>query len=77
MKTLAGRISMLSIGVAVLTALLAGALALGLIRNSGAAAAQRDLGRLADVAQSAAQSSDTVVQARRKVRNALGGLNES
>jgi len=74
-KTLAGRISLLSIGIAVLTSLLAGALALGLIRNSGASAAQRNLGRLADVAQSAAEGSNTVLEARRQVRSALAGLN--
>ena len=71
MKTLAGRISLLSIGIAVLTALLAGALALGLIRNSGASAAQRNLARIAVVAQSAADNG-----ARRPAQlfKALNGL---
>jgi len=70
-KTLAGRISLLSIGVAVLTALLAGALALGLIRNSGAAAAHSNLRRVADVAQSAADSGGL---RGKRVATALSGL---
>jgi two-component system sensor histidine kinase BaeS len=70
-RTLAGRISLLSIGIAVVTALVAGALALGLIRNSGADAARRDLGRLADVSQSAAANPAT---ASRRLAAALSGL---
>jgi len=70
-KTLAGRISLLSIGIAVLTALIAGALALGLIRNSGAAAARSDLARIADVAQSAADNGGLP---RKPVAGALRGL---
>lgn len=75
MRTLAGRISLLSIGVAVLTAVLAGALALGLVRNSGANAARANLARLADVAASAAANNRTGAVAGLRVRRALTGLN--
>jgi two-component system sensor histidine kinase BaeS len=71
-RTLAGRISLLSIGVAVLTALLAGALALGLGRNSGADAARRNLGRLADVTQTAVDNGAGIPRPR--VVKALAGL---
>ena len=43
----------LTVGIAVVTAVLAGALSLGLIRTSGDDAARRSLARLADVTQSA------------------------
>jgi two-component system sensor histidine kinase BaeS len=72
-RTLAGRISVLSVGVAVLTALLAGALALGLGHNSGAGAARRNLGRLADVTQTAVDNGGGVPRPR--VVKALAGLN--
>ena len=51
--SLATRISLFGVGVAALTAVIAGALAVGLIRSSGADTARRNLGRLADLAQSA------------------------
>jgi two-component system sensor histidine kinase BaeS len=51
--SLAARISLLSVGIAVITAVLAGALGSGLIRKNSADTARRNLARLADVAQSA------------------------
>jgi two-component system sensor histidine kinase BaeS len=70
-KSLAGRISLLSVGVAVITALLAGALSLGLIRTSGDAAAKRSLARLADVTSAAVANPGV---APRRLAVALGGL---
>lgn len=52
-QRLATRIALLSVGIAVLTALIAGALATGLIRNTGADSAHRTLRRLADVSAAA------------------------
>ncbi len=75
MKTLAGRISLLCIGIALITGLLAGALATGLIRTSGAAAARKQLGRLADVAESAATSGGNGALGKPRLRTALAGLN--
>jgi two-component system OmpR family sensor kinase len=71
--SLAARISLLSVGIAVLTALIAGALAIGLIRNSGANTAQRNLARLADVAQSAADGR-TLTRVPARLRAALQEL---
>jgi two-component system sensor histidine kinase BaeS len=72
--SLATRISLVSVGIAVLTAVIAGGLAIGLIRNSGADTARQNLARLADVAESAATnvSSGAVLQGR--LRRALEGL---
>jgi len=53
-STLAARISLLSVGIAVLTAIIAGILATSLIRNAGADSAQRTLASLADVSQAVA-----------------------
>jgi two-component system, OmpR family, sensor kinase len=72
--TLATRISLLSVGIAVVTALLAGALAFGLIRNNGAGAAHQKLSRLANVAQSVSGNAATGAPARARLRNALQGL---
>jgi two-component system sensor histidine kinase BaeS len=69
--SLATRIALLSVGVAVITALLAGALATGLIRNGGADTARRNLARLADVMQSAVGSGPV---AQTRVRRALTDL---
>ncbi len=52
--TLATRIALLSVGIAVVTALVAGVIATGLVRNAGADSARQTLGRLAEVAQSVA-----------------------
>jgi two-component system sensor histidine kinase BaeS len=72
-STLATRISLLSVGIAVITALIAGALATGLIRNAGADSARKTLARIADVAQSGAPGTAAAGQAR--LRKALQGLN--
>jgi two-component system sensor histidine kinase BaeS len=78
--SLATRISLLSVGVAIVTALVAGGLAIGLIRNNGAAAARQTLGRLADVAQSVATRNagsgvDRVgLAAQAKLHKALQGI---
>ncbi len=50
--TLAFRIAVLSVAIAVGTALIAGSIAVGLIRHSGASSARSELSRLAAVAQS-------------------------
>ncbi|MDT4929411.1 MAG: two-component system, OmpR family, sensor kinase [Pseudonocardiales bacterium] len=73
--TLATRISLLSVGIVVITALIAGALATGLIRNSGAAAARKTLANLANVAQSVADNTQTGRVAQRRLVLALQGLN--
>jgi two-component system OmpR family sensor kinase len=73
-STLATRISLLSVAIAVVTALFAGALATGLIRNAGAESARQTLSRLADVAQSVADERSGPVT-RRKLTDALVGLN--
>jgi two-component system sensor histidine kinase BaeS len=70
--SLATRISLLSVGIAVVTALIAGALATGLIRNAGADAARTTLARLADVTQSAVEGTAATGQLR--LRTALAGL---
>jgi two-component system sensor histidine kinase BaeS len=70
--SLATRISLLSIGIAVTTAVLAGALATGFIRDSSSDTARRNLARLADVAQSSLPNG---VVAQGQVRRALQGLN--
>jgi two-component system, OmpR family, sensor kinase len=74
-RTLAGRISLLSVGIAVITALLAGALAAGLIRNGGADTARKTLGRLADVVESVAANGRTGAPTQARLRAALTGLN--
>jgi signal transduction histidine kinase len=73
--SLATRISLLSVGIAVVTALLAGALAAGLIRNNGSGAARKTLGRLADVTQSVATNGRSGATAQARLRRALQGIN--
>lgn len=72
--SLATRISLLSVGIAVLTAVLAGVLAAGLIRNNGADTARKTLGRLADVTASVATNGQTGAIAQSRLRKALQGL---
>jgi two-component system OmpR family sensor kinase len=71
---MATRISLLSVGVAVITALIAGALAIGLIRNAGIDEARKTLARLTDLAvtQSVANGQNRVNQTR--ARKSLQGL---
>ncbi|WP_375480491.1 ATP-binding protein [uncultured Jatrophihabitans sp.] len=71
--TLAVRISVLSVAIAVITAVIAGTLAIGLIRNAGAGAARKNLARVADVAQAVAVRNNATTQ--RRLRTALAGLN--
>ncbi|OFE17928.1 hypothetical protein BA895_14220 [Humibacillus sp. DSM 29435] len=71
--TLAGRITALAVGIAVVTALLAGALVIGLTRSSVDAAAQQTLARLADGAAERADLAATVASQTRAVRT-LGTL---
>ena len=73
-STLAGRIVVLSVGIAVLTALLAGALVIGLTRVSVDSSAQQTLSRLADGAADRADLAPTVASQTRAVRT-LGSLN--
>jgi len=72
--SLATRISLLSVGIAVVTALVAGALAIGLIRGSGADTARQTLARLADVAESASTNNPTALAGQGRLRRALNGL---
>lgn len=73
--TLATRIALLCTGIAVVTALIAGVLAFGLIHNSGQSAARRSLARLADVAQSATTRTAGAPATQARLRRALQGLN--
>lgn len=73
--SLATRIALLSVGVAVVTALLAGALSVGLIRTAGEREAHRTLSKLAAVAQVSNQTAPNDAAAQRKLRRALALLN--
>ncbi|MBN9618196.1 MAG: HAMP domain-containing histidine kinase, partial [Actinobacteria bacterium] len=73
--SLAARISLLSVTIAVLTALLAGALAAGLIRNNGAGAARSTLSGLADVAQTVTDTTATGYVTETRLRKVLHGVN--
>jgi two-component system sensor histidine kinase BaeS len=73
-RSLASRIALLSVGIAVITAVIAGALSIGLIHQAGAASARTTLARLADVAQSAADRSGNRVPAQLRLGRALGAL---
>lgn len=66
--TLAGRMILLSVGIAVLTALLAGALAIGLTRTSVDESARATLARIADGAADQADANATVAAQTRAVR---------
>ena len=67
-STLASRIILLAVGIAVLTALLAGALVIGLTRSSVDDSAQQTLSRLADGAADRADLVATVASQTRAVR---------
>jgi two-component system OmpR family sensor kinase len=62
--SLAARMSLLAVGVAVITALLAGGIAANLIRSAGASAAQKDL---ASIANDSAQAIDAGELARTRL----------
>ena len=72
--TLAQRISALAVGVAVITALLAGVLTVNLVHRSNAAAARAKLGNLADVARAAADQGDNAQASQQRARGMLRSL---
>jgi signal transduction histidine kinase len=72
--TLAGRISLLTIGVTVLTALVAGALSIGLIRAADQSSARRTLARIADATQTTADAG-AGVRGDQRARRTLRALN--
>ncbi|MDQ1720464.1 MAG: two-component system, OmpR family, sensor kinase [Pseudonocardiales bacterium] len=72
--TLAQRISALAVGVAVITALLAGVLAINLVHRSNTAAARATLGNLADVARVAADQGPNAQNSQTRARAILRSL---
>lgn len=70
--SLATRIALLSVGIVVVTALVAGLLATGLIRTAGTSSGRQALARLADVAQSVTVDRPGV---QNQVADALRGAN--
>ncbi|MEO7259881.1 MAG: HAMP domain-containing sensor histidine kinase [Jatrophihabitantaceae bacterium] len=72
--TLAQRISALAVGVAVITALLAGVLAVNLVQRSNTTAARNTLGNLADVARSAADQGPNAASSQARARAILRNL---
>jgi len=71
MRSLAQRISLLAVAVAVITALLAGVLAVNLVRRSNTGAARRTLSQLADVAKSTADSGPNARASQNRAREQL------
>jgi two-component system sensor histidine kinase BaeS len=65
---LAARVTALGVLVAVITGVLAGALAFGLIRSAGARTARTELGRLADVAAHVSDAAGPQARLRRTLR---------
>lgn len=74
-SSLAVRIGALSVSIAILTAILAGALTAGLVKNNGASAARANLARLADVAQSLVTHAPRARATEARIRVLLTGLN--
>jgi two-component system sensor histidine kinase BaeS len=72
--TLAQRIAALAVGVAVITALLAGVLAVNLVQRSTTSAARDTLGNLADVAQAAADQGPNARNSQARARASLRTL---
>jgi signal transduction histidine kinase len=72
--TLAQRISALAVGVAVITALLAGVLAINLVHRSDTAAARGTLGNLADVARLTADQGPNAQGSQARARAILRNL---
>ncbi|MGO4661229.1 sensor histidine kinase [Terrabacter sp. 2TAF16] len=72
--TLSRRIVLLAVGIAVLTALLAGLLAVGLTRTSADDSARRTLSRIADAAAERADSGVVARAAQNKAVRTLGAL---
>ena len=71
MRGLAGRISLLAVAVAVITALLAGVLAVNLVQRSNTGTARGTLRQLADVAQTTANSGANATAAQSRARDQL------
>ncbi len=71
MRSLAGRISLLAVAVAVITALLAGVLAVNLVQRSNNDTARNTLRQLADVAQSTANAGANATAAQSRARDQL------
>ena len=74
MRTLAGRISLLAAAVAVITAVLAGVLAVSLISRANANAARNTLSRLADAAQSTAEQGVSATASQARARRTLNAV---
>ncbi len=72
--TLAQRISALAVGVAVITALLAGVLAVNLVQKSDASIARGTLGNLADVARATADQGANAENGQNRARGILRTL---
>ncbi|MEO9139158.1 MAG: HAMP domain-containing sensor histidine kinase [Jatrophihabitans sp.] len=71
-RTLATRIALLSVGIVLVTGLVAGLLAAGLIRNQGAGNARNALGKQADIAQIVV--TDTGAVAKRRLAKSLNAV---
>ncbi|WP_141842395.1 HAMP domain-containing sensor histidine kinase [Humibacillus xanthopallidus] len=72
--SLSGRITLLAVGIAVLTALLAGLLAVGLTRSSAEDSARRTLSRIADAAAVRADAGEAARVSQNRAVRTLGGL---
>jgi two-component system sensor histidine kinase BaeS len=68
---LGGRIAVLATAVAVITAVLAGALAVGLSRTANASSARSTLSRLADASQATADQGASAAASQRRARQVL------
>ena len=74
MRSLVGRIAWLAAAVAVITAVLAGALTIGIVRSAANAEAQRALSKLADAAQSTSDLGSDATTAQRRALVVLRAL---
>jgi signal transduction histidine kinase len=72
--SLALRISLLATAIAVITALLAGAISINLIRQANSTSASRTLSRLADAAQGTAQAGASAAIGQARARRTLAAL---
>jgi two-component system OmpR family sensor kinase len=72
--TLAQRISLLTVAVAVITALVAGALSFTLVRKSGQSSARETLAALADAAKATGESAASALAGQQRARRMLNAL---
>ncbi|MEP7021754.1 MAG: HAMP domain-containing protein [Pseudonocardiales bacterium] len=72
--TLAQRISLLAVAVAVIAALVAGTLTFTLVRQSGERSARQTLSRLADAAQATGESAASAQAGQQRARQLLNAL---